>query len=755
MSLQRPGQRTTGAKPTPGMDVRMSGLLLLALGLASASLHSVLVDFGWWFGAMGVVLVVLGAAAAARYYLPTRWAGSAAGLVAGFIVIVLFFGGGTAFLGFIPTGGTLVHFGALAQAATDSIARQSVPAFATVGIQFLLCWAIGGIALVMDAVAIWWRVPALVGVPLFIVVAVPSFVRAPLSDAFFFELTAVAYLLIVRNRLRRIQPGVAIVVGAVAVLGALILPAALPPVTPANAAGSGIGVLAESINPIINLGQDLRNSSPVQALSYTTTDDTGEYLRLTTLEDFSGSQWVPATPKLNPANTLAKVGDPPGLTTAVASPVISTSIKIGDTTGQWLPSPYPVTKVTGLSGTWLWEPGSLAIRSDNSSMQGQKYTVQSLDVEPTLQQLEAAGSSAPSALTEVPKSLNPIVAMTAKQVVGSAKTDFDKAVALQNYFRGGTFTYSTKTPAAEGYDGSGIDVIAPFLQAKEGYCVHFASAMAVMARTLGIPSRVAVGFLPGKPTNVGANDNGPTVFTVSSADVHAWPELYFKGVGWVRFEPTPSKGFEPSFPSAPTNGSTSNPTDPSSSAPTTPVPTTTANGPKIADDASTKNATLDTNPNAAPAGWGSVGLLVLLLIIAAPAVVRMSIRRRRIDRIRLGVDPAGATWEELRESARDLGLAAPSSQTPKELAAALALRFATLDKNRDAAIAALTELRELVEDESYGPPAYNYYGERMADALLVVLQGLRRTVATPQRIRAMLLPATLVDRALGRALLRG
>jgi hypothetical protein len=131
------------------------------------------------------------------------------------------------------------------------------------------------------------------------------------------------------------------------------------------------------------------------------------------------------------------------------------------------------------------------------------------------------------------------------------------------------------------------------------------------------------------------------------------------------------------------------------------------------------------------------------------------IRRRRIDRIRLGDDPAGATWEELRESARDLGIPAPSSQTPQQLAAALAGVLAFAGKDRDASLAALKQLRELVEDESYGPPAYNYYGERMADALLQVLSGLRHSVPLPQRLRGLLLPATLVDRALGRALVRG
>ncbi|HEY4269726.1 MAG TPA: DUF3488 and transglutaminase-like domain-containing protein [Galbitalea sp.] len=739
-------------KPTPSMDLRMSGLLLLAVAVATSGLHSLLADFTWWFATTGVALVVLGVAAAVRYYLQRRWAGTVAGLVAGLVLIVLFFGGGTAVLGIIPTGATFEHFGQLANEATDSIARQSVPAFVVPGIQFLLCWSIGGIAVVLDALAIWARIPALTGIPLLIVTAVPSVVQPALSDALFFAMTAAAYLLIVRNRVRRVQPGIAVVLGTVAVLGALLVPALLPPVAPANANGSGIGVLAESINPIINLGQDLRNSDPVEALSYTTTASTGQYLRLTTLDNFQGKQWAPDVPKPVASHTVAKFADPPGLTTAVSSFAVSTKISVANTTGQWLPTPYPPTSIKGLTGTWLWSTGTLAVRSDNANMRGQNYTVNSIDVEPTIQQMEGAPRSTGSKFAAVPSGLDPIVAKTAKQVVGNAKTDFDKAVALQNWFQGGTFTYSTRTPASEGFDGAGLDVIVPFLQAKTGYCVHFATTMAVMARTLGIPSRVAVGFLPGKVSHPGGIAQGKSLYTVSSSDLHAWPELYFKNVGWVRFEPTPSRGFEPNFPAAPSNGSSGAPTSapttaPSSAASSSPAP----RGPKISDDNTTASGSGVSTGAVSPVGWAGLGILLVLLLIATPAIVRTSVRRRRLERIRQGIEPASGTWEELRDSARDLGLDAPSSRTPAELSAYLAVFLEQApESDRAAALDALAELRGLVEDEAYGPPAYNYYGERLASALVVVLGGMRRAAATPDRLRALLLPSTLIDRAMGR-----
>jgi transglutaminase-like putative cysteine protease len=744
-------RRATGIR-----DLKMGGLLLIALALALASLHSLLGSVGWWFAAFGIMLVVVGAAGVARYLLRARWVGTVAGLVVGIIAVTLTFGADTAFVGLIPTAGTFGRVSDLSSAAADSIARQAIPADATPGILFLVCSAIAAIALLMDAVAIWWRVPALAGIPLLIVIAVPSFVESNLADPFFFELTAVAYLFIIRNRMRRIQPGVALAVGAIAVLGALVIPVALPPVIPGGSNGTGPAVLVENINPIINLGDDLRRQAPVSALSYTTNSDTGQYLRLTTLENFAGKEWAPADPRRLPRNRVSSIGAAPGLTSAIETAKVKTTITVGNTSGRWLPVPYPPTSITGLVGQWSWEPEALAVSTVSSNMQGQKYAVRSLTVEPSQQQLEAAPRSPNSPLAVVPKGLDPIVAATAKKVVGLAATDFDKALALQDWFRGGTFTYSLHTPALSGFDGSGLDVIVPFLQSKSGYCVHFATAMAVMARTLGIPSRIAVGFLPGKETH----PEGPqtTVYEVTSNDLHSWPELYFKGVGWVRFEPTPSKGFEPNFPDAPSSVPTAGSTDaPSSVATSTPTPGPN-NQSRLPDESQHTSSGVLDNPAVPTSDWVLIAILALLLLLIGPSIIRVRIRKRRIDAIREGVSSAETSWQELRETARDLGIDAHSSATPRELSAQLASYLsAGLASRHDLAavsIAALTELRTMVEDASFTNRSHPFVGESMAESLGVVLRGLRRATGSGARFRATFLPATLLDWALGRGVVR-
>ena len=129
-----------------------------------------------------------------------------------------------------------------------------------------------------------------------------------------------------------------------------------------------------------------------------------------------------------------------------------------------------------------------------------------------------------------------------------------------------------------GYDGSSLDVVAEFLRARSGYCVHFASTMAVGARMLGIPARIQVGFTPGEFREM--NELGQPVMQVTTDNLHAWAELWIDGYGWVPFEATPSGGVGsvavPDLNSA---------TDEPSAAPTsTPTPTTATDAAEPGED---------------------------------------------------------------------------------------------------------------------------------------------------------------------------
>ena len=120
--------------------------------------------------------------------------------------------------------------------------------------------------------------------------------------------------------------------------------------------------------------------------------------------------------------------------------------------------------------------------------------------------------------------------VVAKRVAGRAKTPYEAVLALESWFRQtGGFTYDETPPRSK--SSPLVDFVT---RTKAGYCQHFAGAMAVMLRMLGIPARVAVGFTSG------TNDDGTWV--VTDHDAHAWVEVWFAGLGWIPFDPTPGRG---------------------------------------------------------------------------------------------------------------------------------------------------------------------------------------------------------------------
>ena len=220
---------------------------------------------------------------------------------------------------------------------------------------------------------------------------------------------------------------------------------------------------------------------------------------------------------------------------------------------QFVPVPYPLHTIS-LKRDWRYDAGTLDVVSSNGSIVGgKKYKLTSYDLQPTPDQLhDAITTGAPDQYTMVvPQKTPASIKAKTNEITAAAKDNkFEAAVLIQNWFRsGGGFTYSTQNAK-----GSGMTALEDFLLTnKEGYCEQFATGMALMARIIGIPSRVGIGFLPGT-----AGKDGE--YTVKMHDMHAWPELYFQGIGWVRFEPTPSArvAATPNW----TVASTENPTSP-------------------------------------------------------------------------------------------------------------------------------------------------------------------------------------------------
>ncbi|CAN5354109.1 DUF3488 and transglutaminase-like domain-containing protein [soil metagenome] len=712
--------------------------MLLAILVALASYHSLLTGIAWWFVVAGVV-VIASLSMAVSHHLARRavWP-PLAGAVAGLFAITLFFAPGSALLFVIPDVQTVRAFVALVNGGMESIATQATPAHPTVGIAFLLAAGFAVITVLVDILAFTVRRPALVGLPLLALIAVPALIDPTVSEPVFFVLLAAAFLVLILASADRRQNRLAVGVGAAAIVGALVLSVALPQVETDDSPSSRLRGYSTGVNPFINLGDDLRRPSPITALTYTTNTKQSQYFTLSVLEDFSVGTWEPSVNR-NGETDLSSLGPVPGRADGASVEVSTTKIQVGNVSGGWLPTPYAARNVEGQSGTWRWDPETLTINSTTDTMRGQQYTVDSELAAPTATQLNDTGTEvdrdALATDLTLPTQLPNVISQTARDVVNraGATTDYQMAVALQNYFQSDAFTYSTTAPVDQGYDGSSANVIATFLQKKAGYCVHFSSAMAMMARTLGIPARIGVGFTTGESSL--DLQTRKTVFTVSTDDLHAWPELYFQDAGWVRFEPTPGRGTVPDYGLIDDTSGGATPTSAPSTSPTpTATPSSTATSAATGSPSDSSPAKAIGRVISAVAIWLGIALVVILVLLL-PAIVRRSRRLRRFARIRSSGAPLEA-WAEVRDTALDLGLSSTDAETPRAFATALSSVMTAAGTDP------IARLLTAVESHAFstGSP-----GAQVADVRATRVAMLA-FASRGDRLRAMFLPASVLGR---------
>ncbi|MCF3148452.1 transglutaminaseTgpA domain-containing protein, partial [Streptomyces platensis] len=561
----------------------MSGRARLALCAAVATLCAAgallpLVEpISWLIQAAVLLALLTGVGAAARRVPLAGPLVIGLQLLAGVLLMTLLFTPGEAILGLLPGPDSLAEFGRLVQTGVRDVGRYAIPAPVTPGIRLLLITGVLVIGLMVDALAVTYRSAAPAGLPLLALYSVAAGLSQGGAGWLRFLIAAAGYLLLLlaegRDRLSqwgrvfgggseasRPDRGQAFAalggpvlapvrtgrrIGALVLGIALVVPALLPSLggglfgTGGSGAGpGGGGGTISAVNPLVSLQDSLNQPEDKEVLNYRTTaaDTRGMYLRIVALDQFDGTTWKPSERTVT--DVPERLPQPTGLNTAVDLDRVNTSISTAEWYAQnWLPLPYPASKVD-ISGRWRFEPqGRTLVGDRGQNTHGLQYQVESLQVRPTSRQLAAAPAPPDGLLreyTKVPRSLPPVVRSTARQVTRGAPTAYARAVKLQDWFAlNGGFSYNTQVRA-----GSGSEAIARFLRQKEGFCVHFSFSMAAMARTLGIPARVAVGFTPGTK-----QPDGTT--SVGLKDAHAWPELYFQGIGWTRFEPTPSRGSVP------------------------------------------------------------------------------------------------------------------------------------------------------------------------------------------------------------------
>ncbi|NNG18566.1 transglutaminase domain-containing protein [Naumannella sp. ID2617S] len=578
-------------------------------------------------------------------------------------------------LGLGGDGNPFTRFTSLYAEGVRHIQTQPAPMAPNPGVTLLFVTAVGVIAFLTDVMVQGIDRPMWAIAPLAALFLVPALGLVDQVPVWAFLAIAAGYLGVLLaegiNTSERWPRGVrrsehdrgsaplawqlAVLVGVPAVVLSIALGSIAPTVPFAGWGGSrakGDGPL-QMADPTLDLRRNLNQPEDRQVISYQTDKPQGTYLRMASLPILDNSGWHNAGLQLTTGRDLPPA---PGYRSVPGQQTRTTRIQISDFRSEYLPLPFAPDAFEA-RGDWAYDRDSLVVLATGAdradATRGLQYTVRSIDIEPDGPGLSRAQVSNPPDApytVPVPQDVpNDIVNKTI-EVTNAAPTPALKAAAIQKYLRSdGGFTYST-----EPQPGSGYQALQNFLfRDKKGYCEQFAASMALMARVVGIPSRVAVGFLPGERSG----DN----YQVSIRDMHAWPELWFEGYGWVRFEPTPNIASAPAWTvqSPSTAGQ-----QPGASA--TPEPAPSSAPPE--EPTPTPEPTPEVAPPPAPTGFAGFlrqnGLylgagLGLLILVGALACTPMLLRsRRRKTRLSGSGDltqQVEAAWAEVRDSVVDLG----------------------------------------------------------------------------------------------------
>jgi transglutaminase-like putative cysteine protease len=703
--------------------------------LASTALYSLFADLTWFWAGAGAVAVAAGIGTLTRLRaLPVIvcLAASLAGLL---VYLNLLFAAARSWLLVVPTTSSLSYLYQIAAQGLADADRLAPPVPVTPGLILFTAAGIGLAAVATDMFAVRLRGSAVAGLPLLALFTAPAAISSSQDargTAIVFCLGVMGYLLILgadgRERIRAWGRTVSLWrpgesgrpdtartadahllasagrrVGIASVVVALCVPLVVPGLRmtrlfPAHGIfgsaglglGSGDGALVP--NPLVAMNEDLHESQPTQVLTYRSTDPAPQYLQMYVLGNLTTTSWTMG-PRLGPtAAATGKLPQAPGLISASRYKVtthVTFSRAAASSTGtvSFLPVPYPPTRISA-TGHWQIDLGTSMVYAAGTSLSGLSYTVTSSDVAPTAQQLSKA-TVPPAAIAGeylgVPASFRSLKAL-AEKVTRGAATPYDKAIALQQWFtQTGGFSYSLN--AAQPASAAAL---SRFLNVtKRGYCQQFAFAMAVLARLLGIPSRIAVGFTAG--TSMG-NDT----WVVKSSDAHAWPELYFQGAGWLRFEPTPSGAAGQGTASPPiysvpiVSGPpgipvTSTPPGAAAGTGSGTHRSSAVNGSHVhavaGDEAGSGAVASGSGFPAMPLGIAVLGLLAALLI--TPWAGRSAIRHRRmraaepLSGVRGGAGRghaagdaarAHAAWHEVLDDLADYRIGIPPSESPRAVA---------------------------------------------------------------------------------------
>ena len=447
------------------------------------------------------------------------------------------------------------------------------------------------------------------------------------------------------------------------------------------------------VSPLVQIRSRLVELSDRELFTVEVLQDERQYWRLTSLDEFDGNGWGARSDYADATGPLAGTIDP-----ATAGAGIVQTVSLSGLGNSYLPVAFEPRRVIDDGGVALeyeTASGSL-IKARPAALSGpNRFTYSAESVVPAISDPDRLRNVDTSALdpdflafnTQLPDDARRVVLDEAQRVTAGSRSDYHRALLLQDYFRlDGGFRYDLQV-----HSDHGTGSLEEFLfDVRAGYCQQFATAYAAMARSVGLPTRVAVGFTWGEWDSARGEQGA---YVVRGEHAHAWPEVYFAGTGWVRFEPTPGRGAPGDFA---ITGHVANQAGlrPSGEL-IAPLPDAAPSGVSadgVGSGFAGLRSPLDEDPapgsdaversagagdSAGPFGQGvprlvAVGVLVLAaaaLMLGSVPLLRLLDRRR--VRARLANDPAGLIeewWGDAVEALALAGLAPRTFETPLELA---------------------------------------------------------------------------------------
>jgi transglutaminase-like putative cysteine protease len=702
-----------------------SALCAAATCASLFALSGLIVRGSWLVATWLIVLVVAAVVAGVRAVTRSWWAPTLAGTLVALGIVLVRYGAPPGRLQVLPDSGSFERTLATAREGVAVINASLVPMAGVRPAELLVVVGAVSVFLLADLVAIGLGAPALAGIA-FAGLWVPAIILGFPASGWAIAWTAFFYLLLLAlsaapptahsDRARRTSVAV---LSSVSLIVATLLAgpavAAFPgwatmrmpsfgtgPVGPMSLSDdldlreslgsrSGQVVLRYTVAPVVpEAAADPTPSPSASAAPNVTANDVGP-LRAFTLTTFDGHEW-------DRSDSLELTGWDPSTLLSSDPTILGTTpdadrgtladvrIEVANLRERRLPvSTFP--RRVDVRGGWEYDAARDEVIGRRGTFDGMTYGMQVEIPSLTKEDLVGADVGNPGddgATLEVPQTTHTDdIAALAREITADAATPYEQAMALQTYFRATTnFTYDTRVAPSRS-----DDTVWDFLQSTRGYCVQFATSMAMMARSLDIPARVAVGFLPGESDRNGG-------YVVSGQKSHAWPELYFEGSGWVRFEPTPGEqtGAPPRW-SDPFVGITAPDQIPDDALP---IPQSGAT-PSTAPGSSSPSASTDEDDQT----WLPVAITVA--IVLAVASFGLAIVRRR-TRFRADLTPERA-WLRARRRLGARGVTWTDSETPRTVVTSVQeqLRAASGSALTGSSADALESLARTVERDLYAP----------------------------------------------------